>query len=181
LIRDAASGGIDMSESSEQSSSPSLPQSQSQQQPRLPLNVLPHSGKVDQLREELKAKPLDQKPLAHQSIVDRAIDQRHSSQQKAIVEKVIDAARTVFDPEIPVNIYELGLIYDIAVDENNSVHVKMTLTAPGCPVAGTLPVEVEKKIAGIDGVSAAKVELVWEPAWTKERMSEVALLELGLG
>jgi FeS assembly SUF system protein len=163
---------------------------QSSQSPRVPLNVLPHSGKVEQLRgeirEELKERGMGfegeevSKPLAHQSVVDRAIDPRHSPQQKAIVEKVIDAVRTVFDPELPVNIYELGLVYDIAVDEKNAVHVKMTLTAPGCPVAGTLPVEVERKIAGIPEVSSAKVELVWDPPWTKERMSEVALLELGL-
>jgi FeS assembly SUF system protein len=154
------------------------------QPPRLPLNVLPQSGKVEQLRgeirDELKEKGDAAKPLAHQSIVDRAIDPRHSPEQKAIVEKVIDVVRTVFDPEIPVNIWELGLVYDIAVDEKNAVHVKMTLTAPGCPVAGTLPVEVERKIAGIPEVSSAKVELVWDPPWTKERMSEVALLELGL-
>jgi FeS assembly SUF system protein len=120
------------------------------------------------------------KPLAHQNVVDRALDPNRTPQQKAIVEKVIDAARTVFDPEIPVNIYELGLIYDIAVDENTAVHVKMTLTAPGCPVAGTLPVEVEKRIAAIPEVSAATVELVWDPPWSKDRMSEVAMLELGL-
>ncbi len=139
------------------------------------------------MREELKERGDasktggDSKPLAHQSIVDRAIDPRHSPQQKAIVEKVIEATQTVFDPELPVNIYELGLIYDIAVDEKNAVHVKMTLTAPGCPVAGSLVAEVERKVAGVEGVSSAKVELVWEPAWTKERMCVGAILELGLG
>ena len=93
---------------------------------------------------------------------------------------MIDALRTVFDPELPVNIYELGLIYDIAVDGENQVKVKMTLTAPACPVAGTLPPEVERKIEAIPEVTSATVELVWDPPWTKDRMSEVAMLELGL-
>ena len=88
--------------------------------------------------------------------------------------------RTVYDPEIPVNIYELGLIYDIRVDEQNRVFVKMTLTAPGCPVAGSLPPEVERKIEIIPEVTSATVELVWDPPWTKDRMSEAALLDLGL-
>src|SRR4051812_13333112 len=102
----------------------------------LPLNVLPHSGKVDQMREELKAHPPSAatRNLADQTIVERALDPNRSPQQKAIVEKVIDVLRTVYDPELPVNIYELGLIYDIKVDAENRVDVKMTLTAPGCPV-----------------------------------------------
>lgn len=144
---------------------------------RLPLHVLPHSGKMEQLREEMKARP-----PAHpqQTIVERAVDPTRSPRQKMIVEKVIDVLRTVFDPELPVNIYELGLVYDIAVDDADAVHVKMTLTAPGCPVAGTLPPEVARKIQAIPEVSNASVELVWDPPWTKERMSEAALLELGL-
>jgi FeS assembly SUF system protein len=151
---------------------PSTPQ-------RLPLNVLPHSGKVDQLRQELKAHPPAPK-LAEQTLVQRAVDPSKSPQQKAIIEKVIDVLRTVFDPEIPVNIYELGLIYDIAVDAENRVKVKMTLTAPACPVAGSLPPEVERKIENIPEVKSATVELVWDPPWTKDRMSEAALLDLGL-
>jgi FeS assembly SUF system protein len=144
----------------------------------VPLNVLPHSGKVDQLRQEVQTNP-PAKNLADQTIVERAVDTTKSPQQKAIVEKVIDALRTIFDPEIPVNIYDLGLIYDIAVDEQNAVKVKMTLTAPACPVAGSLPPEVERKIETIAEVSSAKVELVWDPPWSKDRMSEAALLELG--
>ena len=147
--------------------------------PRCALNVLPHSGKVDQLREELKAQS-SQPKLAEQTIVQRAVDETKSPAQKAITEKVIDVLRTVFDPEIPVNIYELGLIYDIAVDESNSVRVKMTLTAPACPVAGTLPGEVERKIEMIPEVKGATVDLVWDPPWTKDRMSEAAMLDLGL-
>lgn len=155
--------------------------SESTDQPpqRTPLNVLPHSGKVDQLREELKAYPPAPK-IADQTLVQRAVDESKSPRQKAITEKVIDVLRTVFDPEIPVDIYELGLIYDISVDAENRVFVKMTLTAPGCPVAGTLPPEVERKIEMIPEVKSATVELVWDPPWTKDRMSEAALLELGL-
>jgi FeS assembly SUF system protein len=104
-----------------------------------------------------------------------------TQQQKAIEEKVIEALRSVYDPELPVNIYDLGLIYDIDVDpETSSVYVQMTLTAPGCPVAGTLPGEVQRKVQSVAGVPQAVVELVWDPPWSKDRMSEAALLELGL-
>ena len=87
--------------------------------------------------------------------------------------------KTCYDPEIPVNIYELGLIYDIYVDDNAEAYVKMTLTSPACPVAGTLPPEVESKIATVDGVASAKVDVVWDPPWNMEMMSEAARLELG--
>src|SRR5450631_3511445 len=96
-------------------------------------------------------------------------------------QKVIDEAlKKCFDPEIPVNIYELGLIYSVAASPEGAVHVKMTLTAPACPVAGTLPGEVETKIKSLPGVSDAKVELVWEPPWTAEMMSRVAKVMLGM-
>ncbi len=93
---------------------------------------------------------------------------------------VLDAIATVYDPEIPVNIKELGLIYDVLVDKDGRVGIRMTLTAPACPAAQTLPVEVKNKTAAVPGVSASKVEIVWEPPWDKERMSEAAKLELGL-
>lgn len=92
---------------------------------------------------------------------------------------VVTALKTVFDPEIPVNIYDLGLIYNIEITENNAVHIQMTLTSPGCPVAQTFPKTVEDAVKAVEGVLDCQVELVWEPAWTKERMSEVAKLELG--
>jgi FeS assembly SUF system protein len=97
----------------------------------------------------------------------------------SIQDKVVEALTTVFDPEIPVNIYELGLVYDVDVAQDGEVTVTMTLTAPNCPVAGSLPGEVQDKIAAVDGVKKAHVNLVWEPAWTPERMSEAAKLELG--
>ena len=94
-------------------------------------------------------------------------------------EEVIEALRTCYDPEIPVNIYDMGLIYEIDVHADASVDLKMTLTSPGCPVAGTLPGEVERKAASVEGVTRAKVQLVWEPTWNMDMMSEDAKLELG--
>ena len=95
-------------------------------------------------------------------------------------ENVIEALKTVYDPEIPVNIYEMGMIYEVRVEENGFAYVKMTLTTPACPVAGTLPGEVEHRVAAVEGVSDAKVELVWDPPWTQEMLSEAAKLQLGL-
>ena len=92
---------------------------------------------------------------------------------------IVEALKTVFDPEIPVNIYELGLIYDLAIEDAGQVKIKMTLTSPGCPVAGSLPGEVQTKVEGVPGVANADVELVWDPAWSPELMSEAAKLELG--
>ena len=93
-------------------------------------------------------------------------------------ERVVDAIRTVRDPEIPVNLYELGLIYEIRIDEQNSVHIDMTLTTPNCPVAELLPQQVKAAVAAVDGVSAASVDVVWEPEWTPDMMSEAAKLDL---
>ena len=93
---------------------------------------------------------------------------------------IVDALSTVFDPEIPVNIYELGLIYEIVVDQASNAGIRMTLTAPACPAAQSLPVEVRNKVAAVPGVASAKVEIVWEPPWTKDRMTEAAKLQLGL-
>jgi FeS assembly SUF system protein len=93
---------------------------------------------------------------------------------------VLDALATVYDPEIPVNIKELGLIYDVLVDKDGRVGVRMTLTAPACPAAQSLPVEVKQKAAGVPGVTQAKVEIVWDPPWDKDRMSDAAKLQLGL-
>jgi FeS assembly SUF system protein len=95
-------------------------------------------------------------------------------------EKIVEVLRTCFDPEVPVNIYEMGLIYGIDVEENGAVTVRMTLTSPACPVAGSLPPEVQGKIQRIPGVSSARVEIVWDPPWTPERMSEAARVQLGL-
>ena len=95
-------------------------------------------------------------------------------------DRVIAALKTVYDPEMPVNIYELGLIYSLDVDDAGLANVRMTLTAPNCPVAGTLPGEVERAIRGVPGVSDVKLELTFDPPWTKDRMSEAAKLTLGI-
>ncbi len=93
--------------------------------------------------------------------------------------EVADALRTCFDPEIPVNIYELGLIYEIKVDPSGAVEIKMTLTSPNCPAAQSLPAEVEAKAKGVPGVTEATVDVVWEPPWDTSKMSEAAKLQLG--
>src|SRR5262249_38471348 len=97
-----------------------------------------------------------------------------------LVEKVIAVLRTCYDPEIPVNIHELGLVYKLDVTAEGVVSIDMTLTSPACPVAGSLPGEIEAKVKTVPGVTAVKVNLVWDPPWDKSRMSEEAMLELGL-
>ena len=98
----------------------------------------------------------------------------------SLEERVVAVLHTVYDPEIPVNIYELGLIYDLNVDPSGAVAIRMTLTSPMCPVAEALPGEVRAKVAAVPGVTSAKVDLVWDPPWSKERMSEEARLALGM-
>ena len=93
---------------------------------------------------------------------------------------IIDAVSKVYDPEIPVNIYELGLVYDIDVDSEANVSIKMTLTAPACPAAQTIPVDVERRVREVEGIKDVKVAVVWDPPWTRDRMSEVAKLTLGM-
>jgi FeS assembly SUF system protein len=95
-------------------------------------------------------------------------------------ERVIEQLRTIFDPEIPVNIYELGLIYEVKVDDAGQVGIRMTLTSPMCPAAEQLPPEVESKARGVAGVSGVQVDLVWEPTWNPSMMSEAARLDLGM-
>ena len=95
-------------------------------------------------------------------------------------EKIIKVIKTIFDPEIPVDIYELGLIYDIMINENFDVKIIMTLTTPNCPVAETLPIDVEEKVKTVAGVKSAKVEITFEPPWSQELMSDEAKLELGM-
>lgn len=96
------------------------------------------------------------------------------------LDNIIAAIKTVFDPEIPTNVYDLGLIYAIDALDDDAIAIRMTLTAPGCPVAGTLPRMVQQAVEGVAGVSRCQVDLVWDPPWTKDRMSEEARLELGL-
>lgn len=105
---------------------------------------------------------------------------KKKTDKEALKALVIAGLKTVFDPEIPVNIYDLGLVYDVIIDDENHVLIHMTLTSPGCPVAQTFPGTVEQAVNQVEGVKDCTVELVWEPPWSQDRMSEVAKLELGL-
>jgi FeS assembly SUF system protein len=131
-----------------------------------------HAARI--LREKIgDILSLGGKPVG-QTVVEGTAD------QKGLQEKVIAALQTVYDPEIPLNIYDLGLIYRLVIAPSNAVKVEMTLTAPGCPVAGDIVAAVKQRIEAIPEVPKAEVELVWEPPWTRERLSEAARLELGM-
>ena len=146
------------------------------------LDVLPTSTKVDSWRDDF-SEPREPTlaELANTSHVNRLESSGLAAlSQNPLEEKIVQALRCVYDPELPVNIYDLGLVYEIAISADNRVDVKMTLTAPGCPVAGTLPPEVQRRIEGVPGVAGAAVDLVWQPTWCREMMSEVAKLELGI-
>jgi FeS assembly SUF system protein len=106
--------------------------------------------------------------------------QADAARTQALRPAILDAIRTVFDPEIPVNILELGLIYEVLVDASGVAGIRMTLTAPGCPAAQSLPVEVARRVKAVDGVTGARVDVVWDPPWTKDRMSDAAKLQLGM-
>ena len=110
-------------------------------------------------------------------MTDSPIDKLKAQATEA---QVIEVLRTCYDPEIPVNLYELGLIYDIAVSAEGNVHIQMTLTSPACPVAGSLPPEIEAKVRAMEDVHEAKVEVIWDPPWTPEKMSEAARLQLNI-
>jgi FeS assembly SUF system protein len=151
----------------------------------IPLNVLPHSNKVEELKREIvneRQSPhlTSNKPSEPTGRPTMTPSPDATVQKKLLEGKVIEAIRTVYDPEIPINIYELGLIYKIEIADDHSVRIEMTLTAPACPVAGTLPNEVATRVKRVEGVTDAEVVLVWEPAWDKSRMTEAALLDLGL-
>jgi len=106
--------------------------------------------------------------------------EKAGSGSEELEKRVIAALKTCYDPEIPVDIYELGLIYDVVVSPENNVEIKMTLTSPHCPVAESLPGDVERRVAAVEGVASAFVEVTWEPPWTPDMMSEAARLELNL-
>ena len=130
------------------------------------LSVIPtHTGQPSDVPDEFGA-PLDLTP--------------DPARMVALRPQVIDALRTVFDPEIPVNIYDLGLIYDVLADADARVGIRMTLTAPACPAAQTLPGEARDAARRVEGVTSSKVEIVFDPPWSMERMSEAAKLQLGL-
>ncbi len=108
------------------------------------------------------------------------VEKKRQAEVDALGEQVIEALRTVYDPEIPVNIFELGLIYKVDIEDDNKVRIDMTLTSPHCPVAEILPEEVRQKVYSVDGVTDAEVDVVWEPPWHPGMMTEEAQLELGM-
>ncbi len=124
--------------------------------------------------------PSPEAPTAESNSAALPASETRSVDRDAMRVRIVEVMQTVFDPEIPVNIYELGMVYDIVVDDAANAVVTMTLTSPMCPVAGSLPGEVEAKVAAVAGLASARVDLVWEPAWTPERMSEAAKLQLGM-
>lgn len=157
------------------------------------LEVLPYFGKVEDLKKNPPQPPAPSYPgqfVPHAQRAGAALpagrgpggDGRVGSGPglQALEVGIVESLRAIYDPEIPVNIYDLGLIYDILISPERQVKILMTLTAPACPVAGILPKAVERKVSEVPGVTGAQVELVWEPQWTKEMMSEAARLELGL-
>ena len=184
--------------------------------PRKSLKVLPTTGaagKLEELRKQQTPSPSGRgwpagpgegaapaKKLNDETPIDRALDQSLTPEQRKIKEKIIEALQQVYDPELPVNLYDLGLIYRLdlrpAASEGTEarrhegtkgdagggqiVEIDMTLTAPNCPVAEQIPRQVHEAVAAVAGVEHVEVRLVWEPRWDKSRMSEVALLELGL-
>ena len=131
---------------------------------------------------------LDTEPTPAQKLLDGALNAADNTpdsdnagiKERLLEQQIIETLCTIYDPEIPVDIYELGLIYAIKITPQSEVEILMTLTSPACPVAGTLPIEVENKIASIPGVKDVNVEIVWEPPYTMEMMSEAARLQLGL-
>lgn len=107
-------------------------------------------------------------------------DVNTAADSEELGEKIVKVLKTIYDPEIPVDIYELGLIYDVLVNEDNEVKILMTLTSPNCPVAETLPVEVEEKVKSLNAIKDAEVEITFDPPWTQDLMSDEAKLELGM-
>ena len=126
-----------------------------------------------------KSKYMKFKDLFKSKVVDEIIEEEKDRKMK-LERDIIIALRQVYDPEIPVNVYDLGLIYEIMVDDDHNVYVQMTLTAPNCPMADYVVEQVRAAVADVPGVVSVRVDLVWEPEWDRSRMSEEALVELGL-
>jgi FeS assembly SUF system protein len=122
--------------------------------------------------------PIESTTNRESSAEARMVDAPESMREVGL--RIIEQLKTVFDPEIPVDIYELGLIYRVSVDAEGAVRIRMTLTSPMCPAAEELPPEVEAKARGVEGVTSVALDLVWEPTWTPAMMSEAAKLELGM-
>ncbi len=132
---------------------------------------------------ESSAKPVESSATAQNQPESVSPDVATAPQRRTLkrcARKLLNVLRSIYDPEIPVNIYEIGLIYSVDIDPANAVNIRMTLTSPACPAAGTLPGEVEDKTRRVEGVTDVKVDLVWDPTWTPAMMSETAKLQLGM-
>ncbi len=136
----------------------------------------------DQIQDNLPLEPqaLEPEPLLPSQALEPQRTALNDDDYSALKEQVIDALKSIYDPEIPVNIYDLGLIYGIGFKSQTEVEIIMTLTTPGCPVAQTFPEWVEQSIQQLEGIESATVEIVWEPPWSMDRMTEAAKLELGM-
>jgi len=129
-------------------------------------------------KEEMPKEMLNELQKNYKTLVPQ---EKIVGEEKTVEQQIIGVLKTIYDPEIPVDIYSLGLIYNIDISEGNDVHIEMTLTSPACPVAGTLPPEIEQRVKNeVSDVNGARVDVVWEPMWTSEMMSESAKLELGM-
>jgi FeS assembly SUF system protein len=133
------------------------------------------SGRRQQLEGDVMAAATNEPSESHSPLATEPV-----AAAPSIEDGIVEALKTVYDPEIPVNIYEMGLIYDLNVEPDGRVQIKMTLTSPGCPVAGTLPGEVKDRVESVHGVAGAEVEVVWDPVWNPSMMSEAARLQLGM-
>ena len=140
-------------------------------------------GKQEVNAQEVREQEISAQEVSEQEVREIEISEAEVSPLEVPTDleaSIIEVLHTCFDPEIPVDIYELGLIYGIDIQPSGEVTIRMTLTSPGCPVAGSLPGEVEEKVRSVPGVTAAKVELVWDPPWCMDNMSEAAKLQLGM-
>lgn len=149
------------------------------EQPDSPMAAPPEEIAMEDKVEEAIPAPIVREPLVAPAEAPRPSDLPPGIQTAQLEGRIIEAISTIFDPEIPINIYELGLIYDLSITADNCVRVEMTLTSPACPVAGSLPGEVEQKVREVEDVQDVALELVWDPPWTPDRMTEAARLELG--
>jgi FeS assembly SUF system protein len=140
------------------------------------------TGNIIKLTEEHAARAEERARVASNAGANAGaiFERRDPVKTLAMQPQIVEVLSTIFDPEIPVNIYELGLIYEIAVDSDHMVGVRMTLTAPGCPAAQSLPLEVVNKLKQLPGITDAQVDIVWDPPWDKNRMSDAAKLQLGM-
>ena len=125
-------------------------------------------------------KPTESLPNSQELLEAASSSAAQLRNTEALRENIVQVLRSIYDPEIPVNIYEIGLIYTVDIDPANAVNIRMTLTSPACPAAGTLPGEVEDKTRRVEGVTDVKVDLVWDPTWSPAMMSETAKLQLGM-